>query len=105
MALNLPRRVSVLGSTGSVGVSTLDLFEQAFGFQDGFDTLARLETVEADQICRDQAVGGLDDATNRRLALADVAAEDAPDVEAQQRHLPFAADRLRDEAFSAALDA
>ncbi|HEY9219874.1 MAG TPA: 1-deoxy-D-xylulose-5-phosphate reductoisomerase, partial [Phenylobacterium sp.] len=28
-ALNLPRRVSVLGSTGSVGVSTLDLFEQA----------------------------------------------------------------------------
>ena len=29
MALNLPRRVSVLGSTGSVGVSTLDLFSQA----------------------------------------------------------------------------
>jgi 1-deoxy-D-xylulose-5-phosphate reductoisomerase len=29
MALNLPRKVSVLGSTGSVGVSTLDLFEQA----------------------------------------------------------------------------
>src|SRR5690606_25375733 len=29
MALNLPRRVSVLGSTGSVGVSTLDLFEKA----------------------------------------------------------------------------
>ena len=28
-ALSLPRRVSVLGSTGSVGVSTLDLFEQA----------------------------------------------------------------------------
>lgn len=28
-ALNLPRTVSVLGSTGSVGVSTLDLFEQA----------------------------------------------------------------------------
>jgi 1-deoxy-D-xylulose-5-phosphate reductoisomerase len=27
--LSLPRRVSVLGSTGSVGVSTLDLFEQA----------------------------------------------------------------------------
>jgi len=27
--LNLPRKVSVLGSTGSVGVSTLDLFEQA----------------------------------------------------------------------------
>jgi 1-deoxy-D-xylulose-5-phosphate reductoisomerase len=27
--LNLPRRVSVLGSTGSIGVSTLDLFEQA----------------------------------------------------------------------------
>lgn len=27
--LNLPRRVSILGSTGSVGVSTLDLFEQA----------------------------------------------------------------------------
>ncbi|MFN4176799.1 1-deoxy-D-xylulose-5-phosphate reductoisomerase [Phenylobacterium sp.] len=29
MALNLPRTVSVLGSTGSIGVSTLDLFEQA----------------------------------------------------------------------------
>ncbi|MFC3078009.1 1-deoxy-D-xylulose-5-phosphate reductoisomerase [Phenylobacterium terrae] len=29
MALNLPRRVSVLGSTGSVGVSTLDLFDKA----------------------------------------------------------------------------
>jgi 1-deoxy-D-xylulose-5-phosphate reductoisomerase len=29
MALNLPRKVSVLGSTGSVGVSTLDLFDQA----------------------------------------------------------------------------
>jgi 1-deoxy-D-xylulose-5-phosphate reductoisomerase len=29
MALHLPRKVSVLGSTGSVGVSTLDLFEQA----------------------------------------------------------------------------
>nr|WP_083771019.1 1-deoxy-D-xylulose-5-phosphate reductoisomerase [Phenylobacterium zucineum] len=29
MALNLPRKVSVLGSTGSVGVSTLDLFQQA----------------------------------------------------------------------------
>ena len=28
-ALNLPRKVSVLGSTGSIGVSTLDLFEQA----------------------------------------------------------------------------
>jgi 1-deoxy-D-xylulose-5-phosphate reductoisomerase len=27
--LNLPRKVTVLGSTGSVGVSTLDLFEQA----------------------------------------------------------------------------
>jgi 1-deoxy-D-xylulose-5-phosphate reductoisomerase len=27
--LNLPRRVSILGSTGSVGLSTLDLFEQA----------------------------------------------------------------------------
>jgi 1-deoxy-D-xylulose-5-phosphate reductoisomerase len=27
--LNLPRKISVLGSTGSVGVSTLDLFEQA----------------------------------------------------------------------------
>jgi 1-deoxy-D-xylulose-5-phosphate reductoisomerase len=27
--LNLPRKVSVLGSTGSVGVSTLDLFERA----------------------------------------------------------------------------
>ncbi|WP_411288184.1 1-deoxy-D-xylulose-5-phosphate reductoisomerase [Phenylobacterium sp.] len=27
--LNLPRSVSVLGSTGSIGVSTLDLFEQA----------------------------------------------------------------------------
>ena len=27
--MNLPRRVSVLGSTGSVGVSTLDLFSQA----------------------------------------------------------------------------
>ncbi|MFI4966611.1 MAG: 1-deoxy-D-xylulose-5-phosphate reductoisomerase [Caulobacterales bacterium] len=27
--LNLPRTVSVLGSTGSIGVSTLDLFEQA----------------------------------------------------------------------------
>jgi len=27
--LNLPRKVSVLGSTGSVGVSTLDLFEKA----------------------------------------------------------------------------
>ena len=27
--LNLPRKVSVLGSTGSVGVSTLDLFDQA----------------------------------------------------------------------------
>ncbi len=27
--LNLPRKVSVLGSTGSIGVSTLDLFEQA----------------------------------------------------------------------------
>lgn len=27
--MNLPRRVSVLGSTGSVGVSTLDLFEQS----------------------------------------------------------------------------
>jgi 1-deoxy-D-xylulose-5-phosphate reductoisomerase len=27
--LNLPRRVSVFGSTGSIGVSTLDLFEQA----------------------------------------------------------------------------
>jgi len=29
MALNLPRKVSVLGSTGSIGVSTFDLFEQA----------------------------------------------------------------------------
>jgi 1-deoxy-D-xylulose-5-phosphate reductoisomerase len=29
VALNLPRKVSVLGSTGSVGVSTLDLFDQA----------------------------------------------------------------------------
>jgi len=29
MALNLPRKVSILGSTGSIGVSTLDLFEQA----------------------------------------------------------------------------
>jgi 1-deoxy-D-xylulose-5-phosphate reductoisomerase len=29
MALSLPRKVSVLGSTGSIGVSTLDLFEQA----------------------------------------------------------------------------
>ncbi len=29
LALNLPRKVSVLGSTGSVGVSTLDLFDQA----------------------------------------------------------------------------
>jgi 1-deoxy-D-xylulose-5-phosphate reductoisomerase len=28
-SLNLPRKVSVLGSTGSIGVSTLDLFEQA----------------------------------------------------------------------------
>ena len=28
-ALTLPRRVSVLGSTGSVGVSTLDLLEKA----------------------------------------------------------------------------
>ena len=28
-SLNLPRKVSVLGSTGSVGVSTLDLFEMA----------------------------------------------------------------------------
>jgi 1-deoxy-D-xylulose-5-phosphate reductoisomerase len=28
-SLNLPRRVTVLGSTGSVGVSTLDLFEKA----------------------------------------------------------------------------
>jgi 1-deoxy-D-xylulose-5-phosphate reductoisomerase len=28
-ALSLPRKVSVLGSTGSIGVSTLDLFEQA----------------------------------------------------------------------------
>lgn len=28
-SLNLPRKVTVLGSTGSVGVSTLDLFEQA----------------------------------------------------------------------------
>lgn len=28
-ALNLPRKVTVLGSTGSVGVSTLNLFEQA----------------------------------------------------------------------------
>jgi 1-deoxy-D-xylulose-5-phosphate reductoisomerase len=27
--VNLPRRVSVFGSTGSIGVSTLDLFEQA----------------------------------------------------------------------------
>lgn len=27
--LNLPRKVSILGSTGSVGVSTLDLFEKA----------------------------------------------------------------------------
>jgi 1-deoxy-D-xylulose-5-phosphate reductoisomerase len=27
--LNLPRKVSVLGSTGSIGVSTLDLFEKA----------------------------------------------------------------------------
>ena len=27
--MNLPRKVSVLGSTGSIGVSTLDLFEQA----------------------------------------------------------------------------
>lgn len=27
--LNLPRRVSVLGSTGSIGVSTLDLFEKS----------------------------------------------------------------------------
>jgi 1-deoxy-D-xylulose-5-phosphate reductoisomerase len=27
--LNLPRKVSVLGSTGSIGVSTFDLFEQA----------------------------------------------------------------------------
>jgi 1-deoxy-D-xylulose-5-phosphate reductoisomerase len=29
VALNLPRKVSILGSTGSIGVSTLDLFEQA----------------------------------------------------------------------------
>ncbi|PZQ59798.1 MAG: 1-deoxy-D-xylulose-5-phosphate reductoisomerase, partial [Phenylobacterium zucineum] len=29
VALNLPRKVSVLGSTGSIGVSTLDLFDQA----------------------------------------------------------------------------
>jgi 1-deoxy-D-xylulose-5-phosphate reductoisomerase len=28
-SLNLPRKVTVLGSTGSVGVSTLDLFDQA----------------------------------------------------------------------------
>ncbi|HKR86821.1 MAG TPA: 1-deoxy-D-xylulose-5-phosphate reductoisomerase [Phenylobacterium sp.] len=28
-SLNLPRRVTVLGSTGSVGISTLDLFEKA----------------------------------------------------------------------------
>ncbi len=28
-SLSLPRKVSVLGSTGSIGVSTLDLFEQA----------------------------------------------------------------------------
>lgn len=28
-SLSLPRRVSILGSTGSVGVSTLDLFEQS----------------------------------------------------------------------------
>ena len=27
--MTLPRKVSVLGSTGSVGVSTLDLFERA----------------------------------------------------------------------------
>lgn len=27
--MNLPRKVSILGSTGSIGVSTLDLFEQA----------------------------------------------------------------------------
>src|SRR6185312_13450237 len=27
--LSLPRKVSVLGSTGSIGVSTLDLFERA----------------------------------------------------------------------------
>src|SRR5438067_342644 len=27
-SLSLPRKVSVLGSTGSVGVSTLDLFDQ-----------------------------------------------------------------------------
>ncbi|MFZ5720012.1 MAG: 1-deoxy-D-xylulose-5-phosphate reductoisomerase [Pseudomonadota bacterium] len=29
VALSLPRRVTILGSTGSIGVSTLDLFEQA----------------------------------------------------------------------------
>src|SRR5476649_601649 len=28
-SLSLPRKVSVLGSTGSIGVSTLDLFEKA----------------------------------------------------------------------------
>ncbi|MBL8770160.1 MAG: 1-deoxy-D-xylulose-5-phosphate reductoisomerase [Phenylobacterium sp.] len=29
VALSLPRKVSILGSTGSIGLSTLDLFEQA----------------------------------------------------------------------------
>jgi 1-deoxy-D-xylulose-5-phosphate reductoisomerase len=43
--LNLPRKVSVLGSTGSVGVSTLDLFEKA-GVQVEVTALAAGRNVE-----------------------------------------------------------
>ena len=43
--LNLPRKVSVLGSTGSVGVSTLDLFEKA-GVEVEIQALAAGRNVE-----------------------------------------------------------
>ncbi|RAK61123.1 1-deoxy-D-xylulose-5-phosphate reductoisomerase [Phenylobacterium hankyongense] len=52
-SLNLPRKVSVLGSTGSVGVSTLDLFEKA-GVEVEVVALAAGRNVErlADQALR-----------------------------------------------------
>jgi len=51
--LNLPRRVSILGSTGSVGVSTLDLFERS-GVEVEVVALAAGRNVErlADQALR-----------------------------------------------------
>ncbi|MDB5451235.1 MAG: dxr, partial [Phenylobacterium sp.] len=51
--MNLPRKVSVLGSTGSVGVSTLDLFEKA-GVEVEVVALAAGRNVErlADQALR-----------------------------------------------------